>query len=203
MCDVYFYSFFFLYLSLLLRLFLFFFFFLMIRRPPRSTLFPYTTLFRAQRHGLGEVPPIVHPEGGPLPPPRGRVRRRGAAVVVRAHDPQARLVGLPAAAGPTFVAVNVPQGQLPLAGLDQQHDLVAQAEVLDAGRRGEQLLGHWVDWVGLGERGQGERGTVGKQADLVAVVGLVASPAGGCWAHGDAPVHSGSVGAQRVVGPGP
>src|SRR6266566_6142250 len=30
----------------------FFFFFLMIRRPPRSTLFPYTTLFRARRrHG--------------------------------------------------------------------------------------------------------------------------------------------------------
>src|SRR3712207_7348810 len=25
------------------------FFFLMIRRPPRSTLFPYTTLFRSQR----------------------------------------------------------------------------------------------------------------------------------------------------------
>src|SRR6476661_9459807 len=27
-----------------------FFFFLMIRRPPRSTLFPYTTLFRSQPH---------------------------------------------------------------------------------------------------------------------------------------------------------
>src|SRR6266850_6730125 len=27
--------------------FCFFFFFLMIRRPPRSTLFPYTTLFRS------------------------------------------------------------------------------------------------------------------------------------------------------------
>src|SRR2546422_7867673 len=27
----------------------FFFFFLMIRRPPRSTLFPYTTLFRSYR----------------------------------------------------------------------------------------------------------------------------------------------------------
>src|SRR5699024_12865787 len=26
------------------------FFLLMIRRPPRSTLFPYTTLFRSQRH---------------------------------------------------------------------------------------------------------------------------------------------------------
>src|SRR5438105_15633678 len=39
------------YISLLL-----FFFFLMIRRPPRSTLFPYTTLFRshgADDRGLG------------------------------------------------------------------------------------------------------------------------------------------------------
>src|SRR5256885_9794554 len=31
--------------------FSFFFFFLMIRRPPRSTLFPYTTLFRSGRRG--------------------------------------------------------------------------------------------------------------------------------------------------------
>src|SRR2546430_2801769 len=31
---------------------LFFFFFLMIRRPPRSTLFPYTTLFRSVRWHL-------------------------------------------------------------------------------------------------------------------------------------------------------
>src|SRR5438445_6575666 len=30
-----------------MSLFFFFFFFLMIRRPPRSTLFPYTTLFRS------------------------------------------------------------------------------------------------------------------------------------------------------------
>src|SRR5579883_2001099 len=30
-------------------LLLLFFFFLMIRRPPRSTLFPYTTLFRSHR----------------------------------------------------------------------------------------------------------------------------------------------------------
>src|SRR3982750_4923498 len=33
--------------------FFFFFFFLMIRRPPRSTLFPYTTLFRSR--GWGRV----------------------------------------------------------------------------------------------------------------------------------------------------
>src|SRR2546430_12709724 len=31
---------------------LFFFFFLMIRRPPRSTLFPYTTLFRSMAVAL-------------------------------------------------------------------------------------------------------------------------------------------------------
>src|SRR5438034_6501426 len=29
------------------------FFFLMIRRPPRSTLFPYTTLFRSEESGEG------------------------------------------------------------------------------------------------------------------------------------------------------
>src|SRR5256884_3523796 len=32
--------------------FYFFFFFLMIRRPPRSTLFPYTTLFRSLDVGI-------------------------------------------------------------------------------------------------------------------------------------------------------
>src|SRR5947209_16142506 len=31
-------------------MFFFSFFFLMIRRPPRSTLFPYTTLFRSRGH---------------------------------------------------------------------------------------------------------------------------------------------------------
>src|SRR6266478_7005703 len=32
-----------------------YFFFLMIRRPPRSTLFPYTTLFRSRRAWLGRA----------------------------------------------------------------------------------------------------------------------------------------------------
>src|SRR2546422_4468877 len=35
------------FLYLYVCFFFFFFFFLMIRRPPRSTLFPYTTLFRS------------------------------------------------------------------------------------------------------------------------------------------------------------
>src|SRR2546429_9880160 len=38
----------------LLFIIFFFFFFLMIRRPPRSTLFPYTTLFRSHRTGVGD-----------------------------------------------------------------------------------------------------------------------------------------------------
>src|SRR5256885_7274477 len=41
-----------------------FFFFLMIRRPPRSTLFPYTTLFRSGRFpGLGHVRHAWHALG--------------------------------------------------------------------------------------------------------------------------------------------
>src|SRR3989454_6106591 len=35
------------------------FFFLMIRRPPRSTLFPYTTLFRSPIDGLAELQRLV------------------------------------------------------------------------------------------------------------------------------------------------
>src|SRR2546430_3816923 len=40
-----------------MRTLLSFFFFLMIRRPPRSTLFPYTTLFRS---------PPIPTEGNPM-----------------------------------------------------------------------------------------------------------------------------------------
>src|SRR2546426_12171943 len=41
-----------LYLQLYIPLLFLFFFFLMIRRPPRSTLFPYTTLFRSYAGGI-------------------------------------------------------------------------------------------------------------------------------------------------------
>src|SRR6266571_9497816 len=40
----------------MISFFFFFFFFLMIRRPPRSTLFPYTTLFRSRLAILGHFP---------------------------------------------------------------------------------------------------------------------------------------------------
>src|SRR6266496_4947959 len=47
------------------------FFFLMIRRPPRSTLFPYTTLFRSL--------PAVDLRGGRVRHQRARPRPRPAA----------------------------------------------------------------------------------------------------------------------------
>src|SRR2546426_5930333 len=56
----------------------FFFFFLMIRRPPRSTLFPYTTLFRSH------LPQLA---------PRLRVEARGGLVEeqqLRPRDERAR-----------------------------------------------------------------------------------------------------------------
>src|SRR3712207_6013079 len=51
-------------------------FFLMIRRPPRSTLFPYTTLFRSALRDA--MPPnlILHPRS-PGKPPHRRVESHG------------------------------------------------------------------------------------------------------------------------------
>src|SRR5438309_2772527 len=71
-----------------------FIFFLMIRPPPRSTLFPYTTLFRSTPDAR---PSYVAAAGGFTRParrgpaarpsgPRGRVPR-GRAVLSRAHHP--------------------------------------------------------------------------------------------------------------------
>src|SRR3712207_8618214 len=59
----------------------------MIRRPPRSTLFPYTTLFRSRarpyRHGDGAevgrrpAPPVGRPRAArPVRPAEGQARRR-------------------------------------------------------------------------------------------------------------------------------
>src|SRR3712207_7096020 len=59
---------------MLLIFYCFIFFFLMIRRPPRSTLFPYTTLFRSVRagqstesDGLRDEEPPAGPRGGGQP----------------------------------------------------------------------------------------------------------------------------------------
>src|SRR5256885_7054216 len=61
----------------------FFFFFLMIRRPPRSTLFPYTTLFRSARHehaALRRLDQVVERFGS-----AGQLHRVGASVRSEEH----------------------------------------------------------------------------------------------------------------------
>src|SRR5256885_10149831 len=68
----------------------------MIRRPPRSTLFPYTTLFRSGRPAGGDEA-TLRPVGGgqeraPVPP-RGELQRP-AGVAEAGHGPL--LGGVPA-----------------------------------------------------------------------------------------------------------
>src|SRR2546422_7270382 len=50
-----------------------FFFFLMIRRPPRSTLFPYTTLFRSKKFFGEKVRTSFNPTFFPFTEPSGEV----------------------------------------------------------------------------------------------------------------------------------
>src|SRR6266536_6210832 len=82
------------------------FFFLMIRRPPRSTLFPYTTLFRSpasqarepvaeqrlaavgqdrlgvELHALDVEPAVAQPHDLPLVGPGGDRERRGQGLAL-------------------------------------------------------------------------------------------------------------------------
>src|SRR2546427_1683903 len=62
-----------------------FFFFLMIRRPPRSTLFPYTTLFRSPAAAGGVVPRALAGPGNDFS--REPDRRRPAAAQSRIRFP--------------------------------------------------------------------------------------------------------------------
>src|SRR6266516_7434297 len=64
--------------DLLVLLMLLCFFFVMLRRPPRSTLFPYTTLFRSRRSGgdrLRERLDLGHPGSDILVEPAGQLKR--------------------------------------------------------------------------------------------------------------------------------
>src|SRR2546430_12621170 len=68
------------------------FFFLMIRRPPRSTLFPYTTLFRSEQ-AQDPNEPDPHPQpgcrsggGGSPAGLRGHLHRHGSRAGERARD---------------------------------------------------------------------------------------------------------------------
>src|SRR2546430_13449639 len=62
------------------------FFFLMIRRPPRSTLFPYTTLFRSRgdRHAVDHVQRVVARGNGIAAADADH--RAGSRLAARGHD---------------------------------------------------------------------------------------------------------------------
>src|SRR5258707_5140217 len=64
-----------------------FFFFLMIRRPPRSTLFPYTTLFRSPRSASSPATPGCSPG---WPPTRGSPSRPSARSEEHTSELQSR-----------------------------------------------------------------------------------------------------------------
>src|SRR2546429_9670633 len=66
--------------------FFFLFFFLMIRRPPRSTLFPYTTLFRSPR---GDQPGESSADQAQMN--RHLCRVRAGKKIHRPHDVQKML----------------------------------------------------------------------------------------------------------------
>src|SRR2546422_1792489 len=61
------------------------FFFLMIRRPPRSTLFPYTTLFRSLRRCTDRLRPPQPPAEAGRPAPATRSEEHTSELQPRLH----------------------------------------------------------------------------------------------------------------------
>src|SRR5258708_26449950 len=64
----------------------------MIRRPPRSTLFPYTTLFRSRERKCDDVLPLPPCRAGASAPPPSFCSARSVLVPVfsRLSQPQAK-----------------------------------------------------------------------------------------------------------------
>src|SRR2546430_17466759 len=102
----------------------FFFFFLMIRRPPRSTLFPYTTLFRSHQDTVAGGAGLLARDHALLS--EQAIHQRGLADVRAADDRNANGVGVGVRS-----RVRLEAGKHPL------HELLAPARV--ARRDGERL----------------------------------------------------------------
>src|SRR6266542_7021177 len=92
----------------------FFFFFLMIRRPPRSTLFPYTTLFRSDPGPAAAELPLDPAVQGRRRLPGRRAGDGHQRTVVGAHPVAGGVVEPQRPAG----VLADPRLQPPRAGLD-------------------------------------------------------------------------------------
>src|SRR5215204_7568206 len=108
--------------------FFFFFFFLMIRRPPRSTLFPYTTLFRSGVLDSGRPPGAPRPVRAEGCGSRGRISAGTHASCRRPRPTLAAGLGPDLGIQELFAAVQVTGvgtgGEiLPAAVGDDQHDV--------------------------------------------------------------------------------
>src|SRR6266566_9900297 len=100
--------------------FSFFFFFLMIRRPPRSTLFPYTTLFRSravpardEANERGQVE-LLRDSCLVLDRPRQRRRQKEIVELRREHGNAADALAAERAPEPALDPLQIPRESLPL-----------------------------------------------------------------------------------------
>src|SRR3712207_5527462 len=116
----------------------------MIRRPPRSTLFPYTTLFRSRRWSRADLHPpgafgehlaelvdaLVAARAGPGPPRRGQLLGDLHGGV--GAEQREALVGRPPGAGSVAVEEGALQDHRPFAeALAQPGEVQVGAEVGD------------------------------------------------------------------------
>src|SRR3989440_107850 len=126
---------------------IFFFFFLMIRRPPRSTLFPYTTLFRS--HVLFGLATIVRDRSGQPVRAYGTnidiTERKRAEEAVRDSR---QLLDLVLATLPVGVAVTDRAGDIVLAN-EASKRIWGKAMIVSGRERWSQSIGFWHD---TGER---------------------------------------------------
>src|SRR6266542_4352923 len=144
-----------------------FFFFLMIRRPPRSTLFPYTTLFRSRqahrRQGLRQRRHSQRPGGA-------RHRTRHPAAIEPQHANRIRSGSLQAAQPHRAMR------QSPQAIPAHRHPIRENRESLpfDAMRRSSETLDqnrqHGLEGIGLIMK------TLSLGIAVTAALGFVASP---------------------------
>src|SRR3712207_6729836 len=167
-------------------------FFLMIRRPPRSTLFPYTTLFRSRMADLGIGPwgeePVFHAPCFVVThrPAETIIKKGGTSYIFVTEGIEAAMAQAKAAAGAQDVMVEGGADidrQFLNAGLIDEIRLHVAAILLGAGSHlftGVRPDGRSVDLVGQ-VRGKRVVGRLGRdQPQVRAYAGrLVAS-----WLHG-------------------